>query len=439
MPVCGIVKAHQQKYEKHSKEVDEAFEQLQREGPAENAWMAFAPEIDVDRLECIAEQEDVDPEEDEQDDVLEYQILHEDGDGVVPQIEAPQMTAEFVRKMFRSLNETQAAIFYTVRQWCQKCVWGHNPEQFFYFVSSGAGCGKSHVIKCIHTEATKILRQLPRLWEEGDLSVPTVLLSAFTGTAAFNISGKTLHSLLKLPRSLKPPYQGLGNSLDEVRAGLRDVEILIIDEVSMISKDLFAYVNWRFQQIKGSKKPFRGISCLAIGDYYQLPPLGKAKPLCVFEEDVLDFWKDNFQIVTLTEIMRQKEDRAFAQLLNRLRVKQKTEALRDDDGALLLQAVKKLEDCPRDALHIFATNKEVKKYNTETVQALFDDIIRIDAEDYRKDPKTGGTKRVNKPVTGKHVPRRIACNHPWTDYIWSAGLTSCQRRPGDHLTNPTAA
>ncbi|RXN32331.1 replicase helicase endonuclease [Labeo rohita] len=401
MPVCAIVKSHQEKYEKHSKEVDQAFEQLQREGPAENAWTAFAPEIDVDRLECIAEQEDVGPEEDEQDDVPEYQILHEDGDGVVPQIEAPQMTAEFVRKMFRSLNETQAAIFYAVRQWCQKRVWGHNPEQFFYFLSGGAGCGKSHVIKCIHTEATKILQQLPRLREEGDLSVPTVLLSAFTGTAAFNISGKTLHSLLKLPRSLKPPYQGLGNSLDEVRAGLRDVEILIIDEVSMISKDMFAYINWRFQQIKGSKKPFGGISCLAVGDFYQLPPLGKAKPLCVFEEDVLDFWKDNFQIITLTEIMRQKEDLVFAELLNRLRVKQKTEALREGDRALLLQAVKKPEDCPRDALHIFATNKEVLKYNTETVQALYTDIITIDAEDYRKDPKTGGMKRLNKPVTGK--------------------------------------
>ncbi len=402
MPVYGIVKAHQQKYEKHSKKVDEAFEQLQREGPSENAWSAFAPEIDADRLECIAEQEDVDPEEeDEQDDVPEYQILHEDGDGVVPQIEAPQMTIEFVRKMFRSLNETQAAIFYTVRQWCQQRVWGHNPEQFFYFLSGGAGCGKSHVIKCIHSEATKILRQLPRLQEEGDLSVPTVLLSAFTGTAAFNISGKTLHSLLKLPRSLKPPYQGLGNAIDEVRARLRDVEILIIDEVSMISKDLFTYVNWRLQQIKGSKKPFGGVSCLVVGDYYQLPPLGKAKPLCVYEDDVLDFWKDNFQIITLTEIMRQKEDLAFAELLNRLRVKQKTEALREDDRALLLQAVKKPEDCPRDALHIFATNKEVHKYNTETVQALFTDIITIDAEDYRKDPKTGRMKRLNKPLTGK--------------------------------------
>ncbi|XP_073729961.1 uncharacterized protein [Misgurnus anguillicaudatus] len=400
MPVCAIVKAHQEKFEKHSEEVDKAIEQLQQQGPSESAWTAFAPEAEVDNLECIGEREDVNPdEEDMQDDVPEYQILLKDG--VIPQIKAPQMSVEFVRKMFQSLNEIQAAIFYTVRQWCQKRVWGHNPEQFFYFVPGGAGCGKSHVIKCIYTEATKILRQLPRLQEEGDLSMPTVIMSAFTGTAAFNISGKTLHSILKLPRNLKPPYQRLGNALDELRAELCSVEILIIDEVSMISKDLFAYVNWRLQQIRGSKKAFGGISVLAVGDFFQLPPLGKAKPLRVYEDDVLDFWKDSFQIITLTEIMRQKEDLAFAELLNRLRVRQKTDALREEDRVLLLQAVKNPEDCPHDALHISATNKEVHMHNTKTIQAIHTDIITIDAEDYRKDPRTGVMKRQNKPVTGK--------------------------------------
>ncbi|KAL1276519.1 hypothetical protein QQF64_036142 [Cirrhinus molitorella] len=221
---------------------------------------AFAPEIDVDRLECIAERADINPDDENvQDDVPEYQIL-ERGDGVVPQV--------------------------------------------VLVVAS-------HVIKCIYTEATKILRQLPRLREEGDLSVTTVVLSAFTGTAAFNISGNTLHSILKLPQNLKPPYQGLGNALDELRARLCDVEILIIDEVSMISKDIFAYINWRFQQIKGSKKPFGGISVLAVGDFYQLPPTGKAKPLCVYEEGVLDFWKDHFQMITLSDVMRQKKRPCF--------------------------------------------------------------------------------------------------------------------------------
>ncbi len=127
-----------------------------------------------------------------------------------------------------------------------------------------------------------------------------------------------------------------------------------------------------------------------MGDFYQLPPLGKAKPLCVYEDDVLDFWKAHFQMITLSEIMRQKEDLAFAQLLNRIRVKQKTDDLVEQDRDLLLQAVKDPKDCPCDALHVFATNKEVHRHNTETIHALHADIITIDAEDYRKDPRREG-------------------------------------------------
>ncbi len=250
MPVRAT---HQKKFEKHSNEVDKALDQLQQQGPPENVWTAFAPEIEVDHLECIAEREDINPDDD---DIPEYQIL-EHGDGVVPQIEAPQLSIEFARKLFGSLNETYS----TLSASGVKSVCGVIIQNLFF-----------------------TLYQVVV-----DLSVPAVLLSAFTGTAAFNISGRTLHSILKLPRNLKPPYQGLGNALDELRARLHDVEILIIDEVSMIYKDLFAHVNWRFQQIKGSKKPFGGISVLAVDDFHQLPPLGKAKPLCENEDDVLDF------------------------------------------------------------------------------------------------------------------------------------------------------
>ena len=108
------------------------------------------------------------------------------------------------------------------------------------------------------------MSRLPRNAEEADISKPSVLLTAFTGTAAFNISGVTLHSLFKLPRNLKPPFQGLGNKLDEVRADLSNAEILVIDEVSMVSKYLFAYVDMRLKQIKGNQRPFGGMSVLAV-------------------------------------------------------------------------------------------------------------------------------------------------------------------------------
>ena len=397
LPVKTYVDFNRKRYEGQGKKIDKAIERISKQGPVVNAWNTFAaPEVEVDRLECVAQREAIDPNEEERDQLPDFQV-HGESSG--PAIEAPKLSADFVRNMYRSLNETQASVFYTIREWCWNRVWGHDPEPFFYFISGGAGCGKSHVIKCVYQEATKILRQLPRFRDEADMSQPSVLLAAFTGTAAFNIAGKTLHSLLKLPRNLKPPYQGLGNALDDVRAALSNAEILIIDEISMVSKELFAYVHWRFQQIKGNRRPFGGMSVLAVGDFYQLPPLGKAKPLCVGEDDVLDLWQD-FKMVNLTEIMRQKDDLTFAELLNRIRTKRKEDPLGVFDKALITQAIAEVEDCPADALHIFATNKEVEEHNAATVSALNLQVVNIAAEDYRKDLRTGEMVMLLDPING---------------------------------------
>ncbi|XP_074549060.1 uncharacterized protein LOC141807175 [Halichoeres trimaculatus] len=394
--VKSLVDRNVERYEGRGKTIDKALQNI-KIGPTLNAWNTFAPEVEVDRDECLDICEAI-PDEGEEDAVPDYQVpvVGEP----VPRIEAPRLSSDFVSKMFRSLNETQACVFYSVRQWCLQRVWGQDPEPFHYFVSGGAGCGKSHVIKCIYEEATRILRELPRFRDIADMSQPAVLLTAFTGTAAFNISGKTLHSVLKLPRSLEPPYQGLGNTLDEVRAALSSVEILIIDEISMVSKKLFAYVNWRFQQIKGNRSPFGGISVLAVGDFYQLPPLGGAKPLCVYEETEFDLWRDHFSMINLTEIMRQKDDRAFAELLNRLRVKSKQVPVSNQDRDLLMQAITNSKDCPAETLHVFATNKQVDSHNAATVATQLTDVVDLVAADYKKDVATGKKVLLTYKVKG---------------------------------------
>ncbi|XP_047213329.1 uncharacterized protein LOC124863125 [Girardinichthys multiradiatus] len=402
--LCGswqvkqYVEWNRKRYEGEGKKIDKIMEELTKQGPVRNAWNTFAPEVELDRLECVAERPSID-ESEEQDPVPEYQV--DVNSGAMPAIEIPKLSPDFIRQMYRSLNETQASMFYAIRHWCLQRVWGQNPDPFFYFLTGGAGCGKSHVIKCVYQEATKLLRQLPRFRDIGDMSQPTVLLTAFTGTAAYNISGKTLHSVLKLPKSLKPPYKGLGNTLDEVRAVLSNVEILIIDEISMISKDLFSYVHWRFQQIKGNTRPFGGISVLAVGDFYQLPPVGGAKPLCVTEAGVLDIWNENFHMVSLTEIMRQKDDRAFAELLNRIRVKGKADLLSDGDRSLLTQTITDPKECPMDVLHVFATNKEVDAHNAAVVASLSTVIVDVQAEDYKRDTKTGNMTNLGSCVKAK--------------------------------------
>ncbi|XP_049618013.1 uncharacterized protein [Syngnathus scovelli] len=399
--VCEIVKRNRERYEKHSKDIDDAIQEVEESGLVINEWCHLAPESELQRLECIEEINARDePNDNAEENVPDYNVRSETTEISIV-TEAAAIDPTVLRDMYRNLNQKQAAVFYKVRDWCIKRVCNSKPiEQFFYYINGGAGTGKSHLIKCIHAEATKILNRLPRLAEEADISKQTVVLAAFTGTAAFNISGTTLHCLLKLPRCLKPPYHGLGNKLDEVRAELSIAEILIIDEISMVSKDLFAYVNARLKQIKGINLPFGGMSVVAVGDFFQLPPVRQSKPLCVYDPTRLDHWRDNFKKITLTTVMRQKDDVAFAELLNRLRVKEKSDELSELDRALLATRYTSPEMCPSHILHVFATNKQVDGHNSAMLTLLHKDIVQIDADDYKKDKRTGRMARQTFPVQG---------------------------------------
>uniref|UniRef100_A0AAZ1X1B7 ATP-dependent DNA helicase n=1 Tax=Oreochromis aureus TaxID=47969 RepID=A0AAZ1X1B7_OREAU len=400
--VKRIVKRNKDKYEKNSEDIESALEEFeQNRDVVIDEWCNLAPESEVVRMQCdenLPERHSDD--ENEQENVPDYSRQSDAVTEIRAIREQPAVDPAVVRVMYQNLNQKQACVFYAIRDWCIQRVCGLNPDPFLFYINGGAGTGKSHLIKCIHSEASKILSRLPANAEEADISNPTVLLTSFTGTAAFSISGSTLHSLLKLPRSLKPPIQGLGNQLDEVRSELINAEIIVIDEISMVSKPLFAYVDARLKQIKGTQRPFGGMSVLAVGDFYQLPPVRQSKPLCVYDPEQIDLWQEHFQMITLTEIMRQKDDVAFAEMLNRIRVKEKTDELSQCDRDLLSQAMTAPEECPTEVLHIYATNKNVESHNTDTLKKLHSNIIIINAEDFQKDKCTGRMARRDKPFTG---------------------------------------
>ncbi|XP_076740544.1 uncharacterized protein LOC143418707 isoform X1 [Maylandia zebra] len=400
--VKRVVKRNKDKYEKNSEDIESALEEFeQNRDVVIDEWCNLAPESEVVRLQCdenLPERHSDD--ENEQENVPDYSRQSDAVTEIRAIREQPAVDPAVVRVMYQNLNQKQACVFYAIRDWCIQRVCGLNPDPFFFYINGGAGTGKSHLIKCIHSEASKILSRLPANAEEADISNPTVLLTSFTGTAAFSINGSTLHSLLKLPRSLKPPIQGLGNQLDEVRSELMNAEIIVIDEISMVSKPLFAYVDARLKQIKGTQRPFGGMSVLAVGDFYQLPPVRQSKPLCVYDPEQIDLWQEHFQMITLTEIMRQKDDVAFAEMLNRIRVKEKTDELSQCDRDLLSQAVTAPEECPTEVLHIYATNKNVESHNTDTLKKLHSNIIIINADDFQKDKCTGRMERRDKPFTG---------------------------------------
>ena len=108
-----------------------------------------------------------------------------------------------------------------------------------------------------------------------------------------------------------------------------------IDEVSMVGSNMLLEIHKRLQQIKDitCDTMFGGVSVLAVGDLYQLPPIGQPALFDKVTDSYAQLyksgslWVDGFEMIELNEIMRQKDDVRFTELLCRMR---KAECTADD-------------------------------------------------------------------------------------------------------------
>ena len=289
------------------------------------------------------------------------------------------MTPQQYRKMMRSLNNKQMEVVKLHRKWCKDMIFSlkHDLPTPVYriFLSGPGGVGKSHVIKLIHYETMKLLKPLSGHFEPDDLPV---IRTAFTGTAAFGIEGMTLHSAFSFscgPGSKKEYQPASSEKLNTLRSRLGKLKLLIIDEVSMVGADLLYHIHRRLQDIIGissADSRFGGISILAVGDLYQLQPVGQSHVFGLPSDSYArlhgSLWEENFQMIELTESMRQKEDGQFAELLMRVRTAKCT----DSDIALLKSREITTTDptYPEMALHVFKTNKEVDHHNLAHIRNL---------------------------------------------------------------------
>ena len=386
-PVKMIVSENKVTYEKDAEVLHDAWEMLQSCENLEDAWASVANQAEISRLEAEEENAAFDQCNDEpltddhnyldqepRDQVPTGLAIDHSDDGCITRV---------VRPLLKCMNKRQQQVFYTVRKWCHDKANGLNPEPFKIFLSGAAGVGKSLLIKCIHYEATKILLQ-----HQSNQNLQPVFLTATTGLAAFNVDGFTIHSLLKIIKPRKGAYLPLGeNVLNTMNTKLGEMKILVIDEVSMMGSQILEYVHKRLGQLKHNKELFGGICILAVGDFYQLPPVKAGSPICV--PNKCDLWMENFKCVDLTEIMRQRDDAVFAALLNRLRVKERNESLTACDTEKLLGRLTSHENCPHDALFIYAKNKEVDQHNEDMLLKKCRDISEIVAVDVVRNRTTG--------------------------------------------------
>ncbi|XP_041957559.1 uncharacterized protein LOC121715728 [Alosa sapidissima] len=124
-----------------------------------------------------------------------------------------------------------------------------------------------------------------------------------------------------------------------------------------------------------------------VTDAFSVVPV-KGTPLFA-ENKGANLWDNNFEVAELTKVVRQ-ENAAFAEMLNRLRVRKKNEPLTDCDVLTLRQRETGEESTD---IHVYATNAEVDEYNVKRLQEICPDAITIRAQDFVRNPKTGRMER----------------------------------------------
>jgi ATP-dependent DNA helicase PIF1 len=251
------------------------------------------------------------------------------------------------------------------------------------FLTGGGGVGKSRVVLEIKRRMLAAKRK--------------IAVTAMTGRAAVNIGGTTFHSFLRLgPHELdsKTPEAIADDKAKNkfFAKDMRAVGLLIVDEVSMMEPRLFVASDIILKRLRDRPEPFGGLQVLFVGDFFQLPPVGPAVPLCmtraltasaskdadaelpeplrraprfVFQTEL--FYHLIEETVDLKEVFRQAEA-SFSELLNRMRRSELSE-----DDIEVLRGRMDAELCMEDGIlptQLSSNNAQVDSSNERHLAAL---------------------------------------------------------------------
>jgi len=261
------------------------------------------------------------------------------------------------------------------------------------FLTGKAGTGK-----------TTFLRQLVKTTHK-----QTVIVAP-TGIAALNAGGVTIHSFFQLPFGSFIPEFGAGTATDSLkieskstlmhhfkmnnarRAMFRNLELLVIDEVSMLRADLLDAMDWTLRNVRKNNAPFGGVQVLFIGDLLQLPPVVKQQEwthlskyyngMYFFHAKVISEMPPLY--VELEKVYRQ-EDPGFLNILNNLR----NNEVNDQDIEILNGHVQKDFKPEEEEGFITLTthNREADSINQRALDALDAKSRTFDAEVTGKFPE----------------------------------------------------
>lgn len=223
------------------------------------------------------------------------------------------------------------------------------------------------------------------------------IVVAPTGIAAINAGGVTIHSMFGLPlRTFLPTTERVDSNLannitdlmhhfkyrkDKLKL-LREIEIIIIDEVSMLRADVLDMMDFSLRHVRRNQQKFGGVQMLFIGDLYQLPPV-------VRDEYVLKqyynspFFFDSYALkelplitLELTTVYRQKDEK-FLDILNEIRDGEIGDI---DFGALNERYLPDFEPTDEPYVYLTSHNRMADEINQKKLAALPGKAHFYDAE-----------------------------------------------------------
>ena len=234
------------------------------------------------------------------------------------------------------------------------------------FITGKAGTGKSFLLDMFVRGTEK-----------------NVIVLAPTGIAALNVHGATIHSTFGYSNLEELSVEGINKSnirlKSEKREVLKRVDTIVIDEISMVRADTFDKIDKIMRVLNENAKPFGGKQMVVFGDLFQLPPVAK-RPEQQFLTDYyggIFFFNSNaygngrFGFIELTTNHRQKEDKEFFNILNRMREGSITQVDLDH----LNQRYVSDRNVLRRVMTLFPKKADAEKLNKE-------ELSKIEAREY---------------------------------------------------------
>lgn len=190
-------------------------------------------------------------------------------------------------------------------------------------LTGAGGVGKSYLLSVIYTEFPGIKKRIySAKYPKSTSKLIRIQMCAMTGCAALLLGhkAKTVHSWAGIglgKGSVSELYVNIRRNRKAMRNWL-STDLLIIDEISMMTAELLDKLNEIAKKVRSNKKPFGGIQVVLVGDFFQLPPVNKSDEVTKFAFES-DTWKELItSSIELTEIQRQK-DEVFQRVLKEAR------------------------------------------------------------------------------------------------------------------------